>query len=191
MVYLKAPFWGSKNKLGCCQVEQCKVAQIPKKNVWRLITHDLHPFRDVALNWYRTHHLIALGWGDIGDLRLHQLHNREGIVNLYWDTYGNTGNNNNCGSCKRSLWRLWREMKIDDLVILVTRHRVCVVRVVGDYSFDRTYPISINAQDFGEYWHRREIEVAGTAEDADDLWNQHTPEPSTVIFDALIRLAPR
>ena len=160
--------------------------------LWRLITYYLPKYRNDALNWYRNYHLIALGWGHVGDLNNHRPNDEIYMKNLYWDTYGNTGSPSNFGNFKRSLCqRFYKIMAIGDKVILVTKRRVCVVRVTGDYFFDENYPDDVDAQALEGFCHRRTAEYAGDANYADHLRETHALEPGTNIYDALIRLLPR
>lgn len=158
--------------------------------LWRLKTH--HEYPKDTLSWYRNHHLIALGWGHVGNLKDHKVSNEGDIRNLYWNTYGNTGSTSNFGNFTRSLWqRFLGEMEIGHRVILVTKRRVCVARITGDYFFDENYPPGIDDQALGGYCHRRTAEIAGNVKDADTLWYNHNLEPGTNIYDALIKLISR
>lgn len=160
--------------------------------VWRLIIHHEHEYRNDALNWYRNYHLMALGWGHVSDLNSRRPNNEIYMKNLYWDTYGNTGSESNYQNFKRSLCqRFYYQISIGDEVILVTKRRVCVVRVTGDYFFDESYPDDVDAQALEGYCHRRRAEYVGDANYADHLWKTHDLEPGTDIFNALIRLLPR
>jgi len=70
--------------------------------LWRLITH--HEYPDDALQWYLNHSLIALGWGDIGDLQNQQINCQTDISVLCNQVYG-PGNTGECGRC---LWDFWQ-----------------------------------------------------------------------------------
>ena len=67
--------------------------------LWRLITNhseDIHD-RNHALQWFLNHHLIALGWGHVGDLNGHIPNDKAYMTNLYWDTYHNGRNQSSAG----------------------------------------------------------------------------------------------
>ncbi len=147
--------------------------------LWRLITH--HEYPDDALQWYLNHSLIALGWGDIGDLQNQQINCQTDISVLCNQVYG-PGNTGECGRC---LWDFWQIMATGDLVILGTGggYRACVVEVVGNYFFDITYPPSVNAQRLDGYYYRREVKL--TNYNADVLWRRSNLAPGANIRFAL------
>ena len=149
--------------------------------LWRLITH--HEYPDDALKWYLNHSLIALGWGDIGDLQNQQINYQTDISALCNQAYG-PGNTNN-GECGRCLWDFWKIMTIGDLVILGTGggYRACVVEVTGNYFFDVTYPPGVNAQNLDGYYYRREVKR--TNYNADVLWRKSNLAPGANIRFAL------
>lgn len=159
---------------------------------WRLTTNDGDiNDRNRALQWFRQQNFIALGWGHVGDLNGHMLNDENYMENLYRETYGDSLGRNNYLNYLNSLCRrFYYEMAICDEVILVTKRRVCVVKVTGNYFFDESYPDSVDAQALEGYCHRRRAEYVGDASYADRLWETHDLEPGTNIFHALIRLVP-
>jgi len=151
--------------------------------VWRLITHHTNP--DEALIWYQEHNLIALGWGNIGNLQNQQVNNQHDIAALYNQVYSQ----GNAGECGRCLWDFWNVMAIGDLVILGIGkgRRACVVEVVGNYLFNNNYPPNVNAQMLDGYYHRRA--VMPTKHEANDIWKQNAlPAPGANIRHALCQL---
>ncbi len=135
---------------------------------WRLITHHKNP--DDALDWYQKHNVIALGWGNIGNLQgKQQVNNQHDIAALYNNAYPKK----NAGECGRCLWDFWNVMAIGDLVILGKGkgHRFCVVKVVDDYFFSKNYPPNVNAQMLDDYYHRRA--VVPTNHNVNNIWKQH------------------
>ncbi|MBW3637704.1 MAG: hypothetical protein KY445_14760 [Armatimonadetes bacterium] len=134
-------------------------------NIWRLITH--HENRDTALRWSLENGRMALGWGQIGDLRAHKFASERDIADaiLYQFEIGNHPLNNS-KSGGFSLWSLYRTMQIGDLVILRGAKMNRVVEVTGDYQFDAaTTPLKDD-----RYSHQRTIQA--TQIDPNKLWHR-------------------
>jgi len=130
-------------------------------NTWRLIGH--HFDAEEAINWCRTAGRIAVGWGDIGDLRKLQPKSAEDISAAVRETCPEATNSHLAGP---SLWRLFREMAIGDLVIVGdgNRRRI-VMKVTGGYEFSVPPPFDPDG-----YQHQRTASF--TQEDPDDLWQR-------------------
>lgn len=129
--------------------------------IWRLITH--HERGEEALEQYRSRGVIALGWGDIGDLRSVAPGSRKEIYDLIREAYPMVGNAKHGAA---SLLAMYNELSIDDLVILSTQGvRRAVMRVTGPYVW--TEPDAI----LGEYQHRRTAELASDV-DPNEAWRE-------------------
>lgn len=147
--------------------------------VWRLISHHEDEHKEAVLRWAVTSGRLALGWGEIGDLALHQHTSPDSIRDLITRTYPGS-KNANCGG--QSLWDLWRNVNNDDLVILGTgRRRSAVMRVIGPYEFAPRG----QAPGAEGYQHQREAEQIDT--DADVLWERAGGQaPGTNVYCPLI-----
>jgi predicted Mrr-cat superfamily restriction endonuclease len=129
-------------------------------NIWRLITH--HKDTEKAILWCKEKSRIAIGWGGIGDLRHSAPQNASAITSLIHEVYPELNNANLGGP---SLWRLYSEMVIGDLVILSNGNkRRAVMRVTGDYEWTDNWQYEIS----GSYYHQRSAET--TQDDPDELW---------------------
>jgi len=129
-------------------------------NIWRLISH--HQDAEKAILWCKEKSRIAIGWGKIGDLRQSAPQDASAITSLIQIVYPELNNANLGGP---SLWRLYSEMAIGDLVILSDGNkRQAVMRVTGDYEWtdDRQHELS------GSYYHQRSAET--TQDEPDELW---------------------
>lgn len=127
--------------------------------VWRLTTHWQCP--EQAAEIYQRQGFIAVGWGQIGDLRDMGLRNADGIVYAIKRAYPFL---RNIPSGKRSLWALYQQMKPGDLVILSAKgRRVHVMQVTGDYRFNSEVdPV------LGDFQHQRP--AVPTSIDPNELW---------------------
>ncbi|MGH2374427.1 MAG: hypothetical protein ACREJ4_01435 [Candidatus Methylomirabilaceae bacterium] len=116
-----------------------------------------------AASYFRTG-FIALGWGAIGDLRALAVQNAAEIGAHIRRCYPDLGNDTSGG---RSLWALYREIEVGDLVIV--RHqkiRGRVMKVTGDYRY-----VGQPLSELGDYQHQR-VAVVAPDHDADSLWNR-------------------
>jgi len=135
--------------------------------IWRLITHHLYP--EQMLETYRNNSCIAMGWGQIGDLR--RLRPADWVT--IRDAIKGIGNYKNlrgavgAGPGGRCLWGFYTEMRSEDLVILSVGNGPLrdVVKVAGDYEW-REPPI-----DGDDYNHCRHVEW--TNYDGKELWHRH------------------
>lgn len=123
-------------------------------NIWRLISHHEDPVE--YAEWIVNRGVIAIGWGGTGDLssdsisfstaaelRRHVEGAHFGSAVSNWVNGGN------------SLWRLCREVKKGDLVIISARgSRKSTVRITGDY-----YYVNNGDDSSHTYEHRRKVEV--------------------------------
>ena len=128
-------------------------------NIWRLISHHHTPAE--SAEWSRRHGTIAIGFGEIGDLREQSFGTEGDLKRLAVKVRpASTISQNVSGGC--SLWRLYSEMKKGDLIIMSDgARRVFTMRVTGDYYFEATDPTHY-------YEHRRKAEVVPI--DPDRLW---------------------
>ena len=100
--------------------------------IWRLIAHHHDPYGAIELMKQRNR--IAVGWTDIGDLRLANVQSQSGIAALILEAYPDLDNAHLGGP---SLWNLYQNMAPGDLVILNARSkRVCVFEVIGPYVYE-------------------------------------------------------
>lgn len=149
-------------------------------NIWRLkIHHDPNQY-DQVLHWSETQRMIAIGWGDTGDLRNLAPREPQDIARhlAVVSPDRTTSSRSNAGN---SLWRLYSEMRIDDLVILNSNHREKTMRVRGNYFFkDGEYP--------PYYEHRRKAEALPV--DPNRLWHRSGGAAAgQSIYSTLVRCA--
>jgi 5-methylcytosine-specific restriction endonuclease McrA len=110
--------------------------------IWRLIAH--HKASNPAIAWSIASGRIAIGWGEVGDLRDLQCASARDIRSRIKAKYATDKNAHTGGP---SLWNFYEEMNAGDLVIVVgKRGRSHVVEVTGPYiwvskvdSFDEDY----------------------------------------------------
>lgn len=129
-------------------------------SVWRLKAyHDKDKADEVADEMMRRG-VIAIGWSDTGDLDLLQPHSSDAIGERIRQTHADNDRNGNSHTGGPSLWRLWQDMDIGDLVIIAARGRKCVVEVTGDYYYSE--------EGVAGYRHLRS--AAPSEIDPDELW---------------------
>ncbi len=123
--------------------------------VWRLMAH--HEFPERAAQWSQREGVLAIGWGETGDLNKQRFSTQDDLVQIVKRSHSNSSNGG------RSLWRLHQEIGIGDSVILSANgRRVAVFRVTSEYSYvGGEYPIY--------YEHRRKAELLPI--DPDRLWH--------------------
>jgi predicted Mrr-cat superfamily restriction endonuclease len=135
--------------------------------IWRLVTHHFHPQQ--MLETYRNNSCIAMGWGQVGDIRALRPTDAAAIRNAIKGirSYVNLGGVLGAGPAGRSLWGFYSEMQCGDLVILSIGHGPLrdVFRVTGDYEW-RELPI-----DGDDYNHYRAVEPANC--DGKEIWGRH------------------
>lgn len=116
--------------------------------VWRLKTHHEEPSR--ALAWTKKHNHIAIGWGQVGDLSEKNFGSKEEISTAIKSIYPELGN---VGDGGPSLWRLFSEVQVGDLMILSGDvAREFVVEVMGPYEWRSDVPVP---ESEGDYNHQR------------------------------------
>lgn len=130
--------------------------------IWRLIGHHSDP--DSAIERFRTHRGIAIGWGKVGDLRRARVAGPTEIAALIRQRYPRNRNAHLGGP---SLWRFYDRMQTGDLVILGNgQHRRLVMRIDGEYSWNEDF----SAVPGDDYHHLRPASVV--LEDPDKLWHR-------------------
>lgn len=130
-------------------------------NLWRMIVH--HSLPTDALDWVRRNNRIAVGWGNIGDLRVLNFRSGGEIGSAIRQVYPQLRNSGMGGP---SLLNFYQEMKQGDLVILGTGlKRVLVVRVESSYKYETG-----NIMGLGDYYHQREISLTNL--NPDEVWDQ-------------------
>ena len=129
-------------------------------NIWRLIAHHDRAKQEEALQQMKSKNRICIGWSDADDLSKQNIESASNISKLIKLKHSN---NYHCGG--PSLWNLYREMKIGDLVIVVIGHskRVCVFEVIGDYIF------SSKQEEICGYPHQRNVRLTNI--NPDKLWD--------------------
>jgi hypothetical protein len=128
--------------------------------VWRLVAHHEHPAK--VTEWCRREGVIAIGWGNTGDLQRCSFQSATELTGLLAATHPGS-NPSSLANGGRSLWKLYAEMQVGDLVIVSAGSaRVLTMRVTGGYFFDDDDP------DY--YEHRRRAEAV--AIDPDLLWHR-------------------
>jgi predicted Mrr-cat superfamily restriction endonuclease len=130
--------------------------------VWRMTAHHTLEKRNEAATIYRNVGFLALGWGDVGDLRAIQPSSSERIKAIIKHIPEYISSHN----VGKALSAFLNEVKNGDLVIL-TNHdrRFMVMEITGNYQWiAEHHPI------LGEYQHQREA-VERTGIDIESLWN--------------------
>jgi hypothetical protein len=128
--------------------------------VWRLTAHHDHPAE--ALRWAKEKNILAIGWGNIGDLQKLKPASKKTISDAIGKTYPALGNRGSGGVCLEDF--LFR-MKIGDLVIVnANGKRRFVMEVAGKYGFEIESP----REPIGDYRHQRRGEFLSI--DPERLW---------------------
>jgi len=127
--------------------------------IWRLISH--HERAKESLAWMENHNIIAIGWSDIGDLDELRPSDSADIGRRIREVYPDLDNSAQGGP---SLWNLYQEMQIGDLVIVAADGTRSVMEVAGDYFFADQSDRGIG------YRHQRAAVL--TTLNADRLWEE-------------------
>jgi hypothetical protein len=128
--------------------------------VWRLVAH--HEDALDAVEEMKVRNRIAIGWSKIGDLQRPDIVNASKITSLITQAYPDLNNANLGGP---SLWNLYKEMSVGDLVIIQSnRKRSCVFEVLGSYLFEDSQ------HQIKGYSHQRAACL--TSIDAEMLWKE-------------------
>ena len=127
--------------------------------VWRLIAHHENP--EWAVDWSRQNERIAVGWGRIGDIRQQGYRSAKEIGAAIRREYPGLPNSGLGGP---SLWNLYNDVGLGDLVILGYKgKRLAVFEVQGEYEYQPTDP---------SYWypypHQRHARLRSL--DPEQLW---------------------
>jgi predicted Mrr-cat superfamily restriction endonuclease len=145
-------------------------------NVWRLMVSHV-PGPRVA-DWSQREGVIAIGHGGTGDLRNCNFRNADDLRQLV--SAADPGRSvGGCSNDGRSMWRLYDEIKVGDLIILNTDKRFLTMRVTGDYYYV--------PNEFPPYYeHRRNAEAVPI--DPNILWGAAgRAAPGQGIYAAIIR----
>lgn len=130
-------------------------------NVWRLITH--HENKEAALFWIRQNGRIAIGWGDIGDIRKRAYGSKDETADAVRRAYPQLRNS---GSGGISLWDFYSGMVPGALVVLsASKARELVVEVQGDYEWREQSPLD------GDYHHQRQVLIRRDLS-PDEIWRK-------------------
>lgn len=145
------------------------------------MAYHLPEYYDEVIRRTLSNSEIAVGWGQVGDLRQCAFGNERGITNLVSEAYPTLiGTQHANGG--RSLWNLYHEMQIGDLVIVNKRTPTLTMRVVGDYFYD------YEASGTEDYDHRRKAEAVPI--DPIRLWQMSGKiAPGQSCYPALVRCA--
>jgi hypothetical protein len=137
--------------------------------VWRIIAHHVAP--DVAAKWAAEMGLLAIGCGDIGDLRAGRFPNARSIAREIRKTYPYLNNSGSGGAC---LYDFLHRMEIGDLVIISAGgRRQFVMEVEGDYEFSKGRV----HKPIGDYQHQRR--ASSLKMNPDELWREAGGRPAT------------
>lgn len=141
------------------------------KTVWRLLMTDEPDHPDAAVVWAASQRRVAIGWGEIGDLRSltggHQASRsdiEEGIRRRNETNPDHTGHGAvNVPHGTDSLYDFFHRMKPGDLVIVSIGggERRLVMEVVGSYEW-------VPSQAHSNYYHQRKARIVDM--DPDGLW---------------------
>lgn len=147
-------------------------------NIWRLIPHHEQPVK--FAEWSRRKGVLAIGWGQMGDLRQQRFHSEAEMKRLVADTHDYSTNSKVNGGF--SLWRFYHEMQIGDLVIIsASGSRKQTMRVTGDYYF-----VNLGDDPSHDYEHRRKAEVVPI--DPNRLWQAaNRVAPGEGVYSTLVR----
>ena len=130
-------------------------------NIWRLIPSHDDP-AGVA-KWSRRNGIIAIGWGQMGNLNLLPFQTEAELRQIVAEAHPSYTTNSQVNG-GRSLWRFHHDMQVGDLVILSAKgSRKVTMRVIGDYYF-----VNMGEDPTHYYEHRRKAEVVSI--DPDRLW---------------------
>lgn len=154
-------------------------------NIWRLIPYHVRDRAPELAAWSRQKGVLAIGWGQMKDLRQYSIQNEAQMKRLVADTHlrpGYTTNSQVNGGC--SLWRFYHEMQEGDLVIISTSgSRQQTMRVIGEY-----YYVPSGEDTSHHYEHRRKAEVVPI--NPDRLWHfADGAAPGEGIYSTLVRCA--
>ena len=121
------------------------------------MTHHEHPEEEA--NWSQREGVLAVGWGNTGNLSQQPFQTESDLKKLVAEAYPTL---RNWATGGRSLWRFYTDMKPGDLVIISARgRRAATLRVTGDYYF-------VSDASPEHYEHRRRAEVVRI--DPNQLW---------------------
>jgi predicted Mrr-cat superfamily restriction endonuclease len=141
--------------------------------------HEPEHAKNVA-QWSRREGVIAIGWGLTGDLRQQQFRDKKELTRLVIQSHPMLSIRR-CANSGPSLWNLYREMHIGDLVILNTNGRSLTMRITGNYYF-------IAGEHPPYYEHRRKAEAVPI--DPNRLWQvSGGGAQGEGIYSSLIRCA--
>jgi hypothetical protein len=136
------------------------------RRVWRLIAHSDYAKQAAAVRLTTERRRIAVGWGEIGDLR--ELAPKGPAPKGPRDIERALREARGKAYGAATLWWLYQEMRESDLVVLAThRGRVGVFEVAGAYDFQPDPDTEL-----GEYQHLRPVEPC--ALDPDRVWAEAT-----------------
>jgi hypothetical protein len=128
--------------------------------VWRLDAHPSDAGR--AARWFTRESLIALGWGDVGDLRRRAPTSSASIAGMIRQVDPDSLDSQVGG---HALWSFFREVAVGDLILVGDGSAGDpVMRIDGEYEW--TGQVSPVAP--GDYQHRRRATL--TTIDGAELW---------------------
>lgn len=129
-------------------------------SVWRMTPHHADP--ETQRQWSRRTGRLAIGWGDVGDLRMDPPDDSVDITSRVSGAYPDSTNSQLAGP---SLWRFAFEVTEGDLVILgKSGGQRDVFEIVGPYFWASL------ADSVGDYQHQRAAVL--TPIDAEQLWQE-------------------
>jgi len=128
--------------------------------VWRLNAHPSDAGR--TARWFTRDCLVAMGWGDVGDLRRASPSSSTSIATMIRKADPDSTDSQLGG---QALWCFFHDMVVGDLVLVSDgANRDVVMRIDGDYEWSgQVSPVAP-----GDYQHQRRATL--TAIDASELW---------------------
>lgn len=133
-----------------------------------------------AAAWSAREGVIAIGWAT-GDLRQRRFRNQTELASFAAAAHP-TNSSSNISNAGRSLWHMYWDIQIGDLVIIVAHKRVQTMRITGDYY----YVGDEYSAETPYYEHRRKAEVVPI--DPDALWKfSDGRAPGENVYSTLIR----
>lgn len=127
-------------------------------NTWRLVAYHEPDRAEAVASEMMKRGVIAVGWSDIGDLSKVPPVDGGDIGRRISRSYPDSNNSSLGGP---SLWRMFREMDVGDLVIVTAKsRRIAVVEIISDYYYS----------DVGVAGYSHLRSVAPTTIDPEELW---------------------
>ena len=140
---------------------------------WRMMAFHGRDRSDQMHEALRGAGLIAIGWGEVGDLRRMGPVDEEGVLESVRELSLDMGPSNSRNGA-RSLLRLFREIRVGDQVRVHSRLGKDVFEITGEYYWEqgRLGPST-------DYWHRRRARLLHSHE-IGRPWGRRVPHGGSV-----------